>query len=152
RSMDALAEAPVTDDPGERGRVALLAYVLLVAVQSDPERFRMAAALIVGRSLRHGPAPFSSVGYAAYGYGPDGHGRVQPRPPGADRGRVARRMAERLDGRGTRARVLGFGAIFGSPWRRPLHESLEPLEQAHAGALAAGALRFSAITAVQRLL
>jgi predicted ATPase/signal transduction histidine kinase len=147
RPVESLLSAPVTSDPLERTVVELLAHTLLAAAQIDLDRFRLASALIVGRALRHGVAPYSSLGFAAYGVA---------EPPRGDRGaalsRIALPLAERLDGPGTRAAVQSFGAIFVSPLCAPLVESLAPLEQAHASALAAGDLRLAGLTAVQRLL
>ncbi len=147
RRVESLLDLPVTDDAAERGRVALLAHTLLAAAQSDPDRFRLAGAMIVGRALRHGHAPFSSLGYAAYGV-VAGAGTDR----GAELAPLALRLAHKLDSPGIQAAVESFGAIFTSPLHRPLRDSLAPLERAHADALAAGDLRLAGLAAVQRLL
>ena len=154
--VETILAAPVTGDADEHASVELLAHTLIAAAHSDLDRFRLAGAMIVGRSLRHGHAPFSALGYAAYGFVADPRGQQGSRPSaeGAalDLAGVARSLAERLDGPGVRATVQSFGAVFTSPWRAPLRESLEPLEQAHAGALAAGDLRVASFAGLQRLL
>jgi histidine kinase len=144
--IGSLIDAPVTEDAAERARVELLSLTLRAASQCDLDRFRLLGAIIVGRSLRHGHAPFSSLGYVAY---------AVVASPGSDQGdelvRLALRLAERLDDPGVRAVVQCFSAVFASPRRRALGESLDALEQAHVGALAAGDLRLAGHAAMLRL-
>ncbi len=149
RDAASILDAPLTADADERARVELLAHTLIAAAHSDLDRFRLAGAMIVGRSLRHGHAPFSALGYAAYGFVADPRGD-EGSIPALDE--IAKSLAERLDGPGVRAMVQSFGAVFAGPRRASLRESLEPLEQAHAGALAAGDLRVAAFAGLQRLL
>ncbi len=107
--------------------------------------------MIVERSLRHGHAPFSALGYGAYAAYAAVSGDPQVGAAG-DFERLALRLAERLDGVGVQATVQSFGASFVSPRRRPLRESFAPLEQALEGALSAGDLRLAGLCSVQRLL
>ncbi len=147
--VESILDLPVTVDPEERARVELLAHTLIGSAHSDLDRLRLAGAMMVGRSLRHGHAPYSALGYAAYGFVADPRGDQSAAP---ELGRVARTLAERLDSPGVQATVQSFGAVFTSPWRAPLRESLEPLAEAHAGALAAGDLRVASFAGLQRLL
>ncbi len=148
--IGSLVEAPVTADTAERARVELLSLALRAASQCDLDRFRLIGAMIVGRSLRHGHAPFSSLGYVAFGV-VAAQGENRAADHGAELGKLALRLAERLDDPGIRAVVQCLGAVFAMPRRRALGESLPALEQAHADALAAGDLRLAGHAAMLRL-
>jgi predicted ATPase len=119
RSIEGLLDAPVTSDPDERAVLELLGHTLLAASHGDPDRFRLAGALMVGRALRHGNAPFASFGYASCGLLSDFRTAL-----GADLGCLALRLSERLDGPGIQATVRAYLAIFSVTVRRPLRESL----------------------------
>jgi len=128
-------DLPVMQDPDRRAAMALLAHCIPAAYQVEPALMGLIAATLITRSLRHGTCGASTHGFVTF---PIVLWTMGQYDAGFRLSKLGVDLARRLGDRALESMAGFCFAVFASPWRRPLSESIEQLRHVIACAPDAG--------------
>ncbi|WP_437840126.1 ATP-binding protein [Sorangium sp. So ce1153] len=143
RSIAALADLPAVTDKDEQVRHLLLSETVLHGPYQQPALFQLLACTLVTRSIEHGHAVGSAIGYVTYAMVVGDHAAAY------ELGRVALAVSERFDDLQARSLIKFYFGAFLNGWRKPVSEALPYIEQAHAGCFESGEVLYASVAAMQ---
>ncbi|HEY0095784.1 MAG TPA: histidine kinase, partial [Archangium sp.] len=142
RSVSDLADLPVSTDPEHRARILMLRQTLSYAAGVHPGLFELLSAMIVNLGIEKGHAPGSSSGYTYYALVLLAQMHVPSRTHAQahDYGKLAVRLAERLDSAREKALVEFTVSTYVAPWFHPVDACLRMQEPCFRALLDVGML------------
>lgn len=139
-SPQALLERPLLDEPCHIAAARLSARLVSAAYLGRPTLSAFFSNDGVRTALDHGVSAWTPGAYAGFGIALAHSGKYES----AQRiGRAALELADRLEARSIKPRVLHIYNAFLRPWREPLRTSLEPLLETHQLALDSGEFEYA---------
>jgi histidine kinase len=134
-SIESWLDLPVMRDPDKLAVMTLLANCIPAAYQVEPPLFVLISAKLVTLSLAHGNCGASARGYACLAIVLWNKGRYEA---GYRFGKLGFELVRKLGAQPFRPQCDFTFAVFGSPWQRPLDESIELLRTTVATSLESG--------------
>jgi predicted ATPase len=149
RPIEQWALAPAMNDPEKLAAQHLLTSIAPSAYFANPMLLALVVVKHVNLSLRHGNSDVSAFGYSAYSVLLIG---LMTRYAEAfEVGRLAMALLERFPNANLVSRVNFLFGCHISPFRQPLHHTLEHAERARTAGLAFGDLVFGSYAAYHRI-
>jgi len=129
KSTETLAHAPEITNPTQLASIRVLASIASATYLAAPNVFPLTVFKQVELSAKYGNAAESSFAFATYGL--ILCGVVGDIESGYAFGELALQLIDRFQAKALQARTMFVVNSFVRHWREPLHNTLEPLEQAY---------------------
>ena len=149
RSIESLAIEPEMSDPSNRIALELLANMVVPSRYTDNTLFALISLHNVNLSLKHGPAPKSTVGYTAFGmYLNSTLNRYEE---AFAFGKLALSISERFNAPAQKCQSCFMLGHYLSHWVQPLKNSDDFNEQGIGAGLASGEMQWTGYTMAYKL-
>jgi predicted ATPase/signal transduction histidine kinase/tRNA A-37 threonylcarbamoyl transferase component Bud32 len=145
RQIEDLYDLPEMVQPRALAATRIIASVATAIYVASPNLLAPIASRLITLSMNYGNTPISAFAYASYGVilcGVVGHINN-----GYRFGRLSLRLLERFATRELRSRTLTVVYNFIAHWKEHLHDTLEPLLEAHRVGMESGDLDYAALSA-----
>ncbi len=129
-------------DPGKIAALNIANYIGTATYMTAPELRPILTFAVLQESLRHGPSPNSSLGYASYGIAQAAVlGNI---PLGVRFGNLALKLNRQRQDLALEARTVFLVYFLIRHWQEPLRNTIEPLRRAYQAGLEGGDYEYAA--------